>query len=224
MSEMKTFSFVVSFLLVYTALMGSIPAGLLSTTYDNPVLQNIDPQLIAGFDSFVQYDYSNFSGGSFNYDLGGYEWHSASDGSNFGMGVIIRFLGIWVDTDWVDFALDSGQSRGTTLTLQEIQADASNGTVRYSAICFTVTTGIIFSWNPNDYTYAWEAWGNDSLYVIHGIGINDNAPQNAISLVLGMLTFSIAEIPFLIQILINSPIYAGVLYLIFFFVKEIAPF
>lgn len=224
MAELRTFTVVVSFLLIYSAFLGSAPVGLFSSTYDNPVVSGLNAQYLTGFDAYVQYDYSNYTGDAFSYSLGEYDWQTVSaSGTNFRVGVKVYIWIIWVGTDWSDFSLDS-ESRGDTLTLVEINSDADNGTVRYTAICTAATTGVVFSWNTNDYTYAWDAWGNDSLYVTHGIGVSEFAPQNALSIVLGMLTFSIPDIPPLLQLLFNSPIYAGSIYLLWFFVKEVIPF
>ncbi len=222
MAEMKTFAFVVSFLLIYSAFLSTVPPGLLTDTYDDPTLTEIDPQLVVGFGSYVQYDLTNYTAGEFSYSLGGFEWNVWDlGGVTLGTKVIIF---IWIDTNWVEFILESGESRGVGVFWATVQADADNGTTRYTLVNNAITSGMVLYWNPNDYTYCWDAWGNDSLYIIHGVGASDESPQNALSLVLGMLTFSIPGIPFLLQVLLSSPIYASILYLIWFLIKEVIPF
>lgn len=224
MAEMKTFAFVVSFLLIYSAFLSTVPPGLLVDTYENPIIADVNPQLLVGFNESVQYNSTSYTGNYYGYELGGYEWASWESVTSYKMGVKAIVWAIWVSTALNDFVNEEGENRGTELTFVEMQEDSDNGTVRYDAVNRFVSSGVVFYWNTNDYTYAWEAWGNDSLQVIHGIGASAESPQNALSLVLGMLTFSIPGIPFLLQVLLSSPIYASILYLIWFFIKEVIPF
>ncbi len=225
MAEMKGFAFVVSFLLIYSAFLSTVPPGILTDTYENPALTEIDPQLLVGFDSWVSYNATNYTTGYLSYSLGGHEWASWESSGDYKLGAKVIVWGWWISTALCDFLVD-GESHGylfTSLLWTTVYADADNGTVRYSAVNRFVTSGVVFSWNTNDYTYPWDAWGNDSLQIVHGIGASEQSPQNALSLVLGMLTFSLPGIPFLLQILLSSPVYASILYLIWFLVKEVIP-
>ncbi len=221
MAEMKTFAFAVSFLLIYSAFLSTVPPGLLTDTYENPILSNLDPQLLVGFDSSVQYNSTTYTANYYSYELGGYEWATWESVTSYKLGVKAIVFGIWIDTAINWFINSEEEYRGTELTFVIMQEDSTNGTVRYTTSNRFVTSAVVFYWNTNDYTYAWEAWGNDSLQVVHGIGASAEAPQNALSLVLGMLSFSIPGIPFLLQVLLSSPIYASIMYLIWFLIKEV---
>ena len=226
MAELKTFSIVVSFLLIYSALLGTMPAGFMTATYETPELADIDPQLIVGFENYVTYNSTNFTAGGLDYGFGGHLW-SAVDTT----GIIslyyrtILFLIIPVYTA-VTFTFEGGFDRGESdLTWVQIQTDSEEGITRYTAKCPQVSSGLVFMWNTSDYLYAWDAWGNDSLLIVHGVGADiANAPLDVLSLLFAMLTYSVADIPPLLQVLLNSPIYASVLFLIWFFIKEVIPF
>lgn len=223
MAEMKGFVIVVSFLLIYSALLGTMPAGFTTDTYEAPSLGTIDPQLISGFDSYAMYNVTNYTASALDYSMGGHLWTSLESATVFTIyyRTIIFFIIPVYTTQEFSF---EGASRGYELEWATVQDDAENGTVRYTATCPQATTGVMFVWNSSDYQYCWDAWGNGSLTVIHGIGASAFAPQNALSLVLGMLTFSIPNIPTLIQVLLSAPIYACVAFLVWFFIKEVIPF
>lgn len=216
---------VASFLLIYSAFLGTIPVGFLPSTYSNPTITPVDPQLTTGFSTYVVSNSTNFTLGLCDYSMGGFDWHSVASAVGFGLGVKIYTLGIfWLTTDWVIFTTKTGQSRGDWLTWAYVYADAVNGTAYYTAVCSSASSAVVFSWNNTAYTYPWNAWGNDSLYIIHGMGASDYAPQSALSLVFGMLTFSLPGIPVLLQVILSAPIYVSILYLIWFFIKEVIPF
>ncbi len=223
MAEMRGFVVAVSFLLIYSTLLGTVPAGFLTVTYEPPTLSPIDPQLISGFDGFVMMNSTNFTAGGVDYGFGGHLWTAIAADSTFTLfyrQVIFFVIPVYTvnDMSFETFA------RGTSLTWITILEDSDNGTARYSAVCPFATSGLVFVWNVTDYVYPWEAWGNGSLTVVHGIGADAYAPQNALSLVLAMLTFSVPEIPVILQVLLNTPIYAMVAYLVWFLIKEVIPF
>ena len=228
MTEMRGFVFAVSFLLISSAILGSAPAGLITPSYDNPSLVGLDPALVTGFSSYTQYTKSNYTlvAGTYieSYLLGGWDWYTVSDNTNYMLGVKQYIWIIWVSTDTCEFTTEKGIPRGTELTFTEITADAENGTVRYSAIHSQGSSSVLFWWNTTDYATAASAWAGDELYITHGVGVNDEAPVQVLSLLLGMLTFSLPDVPFLIQLMLSTPIFASVIYLIWFLVKEVIPF
>jgi hypothetical protein len=169
------------------------------------------------------YNATNFTAGGLDYSMGGHLWTALSADSLF---KLLYRTSIFFSIPFYtlnEMAFENFD-RGTTLTFLEIYNDSEEGTVRYSAVCPQATSGVVFVWNASDYVYPWDAWGNGSLTVIHGIGASAFAPQNALSLVLGMLTFQIADIPILLQVILNAPIYADVAFLVWFLVKEVIPF
>ena len=196
----------VSFLLIYSALLGTIPAGFMTATYETPELADIDPQLIVGFENYVMYNSTNFTAGGLDYEFGGHLWTTISaDGTITLFYRTILLLIIPVYTP-VTYSFEGGYDRGDSLTWVTINEDSEDGIARYSVKCPQVTSGLVFMWNTTDYEYAWDAWGNDSLMIVHGVGADvANAPLDVLSLLFAMLTYSVADIPPLLQVFLNSP-------------------
>ena len=224
MAEMKNFAVVVSVLLIYSALLGTMPAGFMTATYETPELADIDPQLIVGFENYVTMNSTNFTAGGVDYDFGGHGWTAQVINGIFSLFYRTQFL-IFIPVYTGTTLTFESFDRGDFLTWETIYTDSEDGLARYTAKCPQLTSGLVFTWNTTDYTYPWDAWGNGSLIIVHGVGANiANAPLDVLSLLLAMLTYSVADIPPLLQVLLNSPIYASVLFLVWFIIKEVIPF
>lgn len=223
MAEMKAFVLCVTFLLLYASLLGTVPTGLLTTDVISPELTGTNPQSLSGFTEYVQYDSTNYSGGSLAYTLGSLDWVSTPF-SYYRVGVKRYVWLLWVSTDYAVFTAADGGTRGDELTLAEVDADAENGTVRYTATHGQGASAVVFSWNTTAYPTAANAWGNDSLAIVHGTGFNPDLTGNVLSLLFGLLTLSLPDVPFLLQVLLSTPLYASILYLMWFLVKEVLPF
>ena len=153
----------------------------MTETYETPELADIDPQLIVGFENFVTMNSTNFTAGAVDYGFGGHLWTAVEmPGLITVLYRTIMFLIIPVYTP-VTFTFEGGFDRGTELTWVQIQTDSEDGMTRYTAKCPQVTSGLVFMWNTTDYEYAWDAWGNDSLVIIHGVGADvANAPLDVL--------------------------------------------
>lgn len=216
-------------MLLYSALLGTAPSSLIMGTVDTPEVAGVDPKLIAGFSEAIGYNATDFSFfdsfGYYDYDLGSYDWRVISTtGSGFRLGVKVYLWIFWFGAlDFCEFKSPFGMSRGDTLSFAELDEDMLNGTVTYSAVHSGGGGGLIFYYNTTTYTDSSDAWDNDALQMIHGIGIGDSAPINIVSIILGLLTFRFSDIPVIINVLLNVPFYAGTIWLVWLVVKEFIP-
>lgn len=227
MAELRGFVFAVMFLLVYSALLSGIPAGFTPTTHEDPALPGLDPTLLTGFSNFESYNRSMFLGGWIYYDYSldnGY-WRVNHIDDDFWIGQKILIFGLWFGAlDYYTFLGPNSESRGSSLSFTEIDNDAVNGTVRYTGSNDGGAGIVILSWNSTLYSGSSNAWDNDELNILHGIGISSSAPTNVLSLLLGLMFLQLPDIPLLIQVMIVSPVYASVIYLAWFIIKEVIPF
>ena len=118
-------------------------------------------------------------------------------------------------------------ARGTQLTFNEIEADADEGTVTYPLI--HVTSGnaagsLVIFWNATEYSDPADAWAADELQLLHGVGVDSSATTNALTLLLGLLFFSLPDVPVLVNALLITPMWASIIYVIWFVIKESMPF
>jgi hypothetical protein len=233
-SEQRTFIFSIVFILVFSALVATIPLGLqgLGSTADD--LTAVNPSLVAGFSTYETYQYSNFTpdiiGRHYEYSLNSKEWRCQNDvtSDHFMLQEKIIWAGIIVvGYESVNFINENGSSRGTELTFTEIETDATDGTASYDAVfdaSENTAGGFVVYWNTTAYPVALDAWGNDSLYITHGFGIESTAAVDMGVLLLDLLTLQLPEVPMLVNILLVAPLWACIIYLIWFIVKETLPF
>lgn len=228
MAEHRGFVFSIIFLVFFTAMLGTAPSGLI-TGYTPSAITNFNPQLLAGFGSTESYMKDNYSTvGSlmfYDYSLGGWYWRAYFTANTFGLGAKVLIFGFWFGAlDYCTFTNAQGQSRGTSLSFTELDADATNGQVRYSADHNGGGGGLVFSWNSTAYTSSSDAWTAGELYILHGLGVDDSAPGSILGLLLGLLFFQLPDVPFLIYILIDTPVWANILYISWYIIKEVIPF
>ena len=69
-----------------------------------------------------------------------------------------------------------------------------------------------------------DAWDNDVLILLHGLGIEDTATANIGALIISLLLLQLPEVPTLINIFIAVPIWACIVYVIWYIIKEMIPF
>lgn len=190
----------------------------------------VNPNLIADFGSTSgQFVRSDFSYWTHTYDLGGRSWICTTDDSSFQLDAKVLLGGVlWLGAvDICKFVSPAGVDRGTTLTIAEIQADATNGEIRYSLEYYTngnAAGGFIAYWNTTAYATAALAWPANKLYLLHGVGIDTSATANIGALIISLLTLQLPNVPLLVNILIAVPVWAGVIYLIWYIIKEMIPF
>ena len=229
MSEQKRFVFSVTFIIIFSVFLSTIPVGLLGEGADPDMITSVDPNVVAGFSDTETYQESNFTSGLYEYELGGRTWVCLGTGTGFALGAKVLFAGfLWLGgIDQVKFVSSEGVDRGTALLFTEIGTDANEGTISYELLYVdtgNVAGSFIVYWNSTEYTYPANAWGNDSIYLMHGVGLESTAVIDIGSLLLDLLTLQIPEVPLLINVLLAVPIWASIVYLIWFIIKEMIPF
>jgi len=130
--------------------------------------------------------------------------------------------------DSCKFVSAEGVDRGATLSFDEIDTDADNGTHRYNlqylaAPDISAGKWIVF-WNTTAYDNSSHAWDNDELYLLHGMGIEETATRDILGIVIALLFFSLPEVPLLVNVLIATPMWACIIFLLWFIIKETMPF
>lgn len=227
-SEQQGFVFSVTFIIIFSLLLSTIPAGLQGPGLTPDMLTPVNPNLVADFSESVDFVRSDFTGVNYFYDLGGRSWICMADDTFFFLWAKVLIGGIlWLGgTDACKFVFE-GEDRGESLTFAEIQADADDGTVRYSleyVLNGNSAGGFILYWNTTLYANASSAWLADGLYLLHGVGIENTASMNIGMLLISLLLLQLPEVPLLVNVLIAVPIWAGIVYIIWFIIKEMIPF
>lgn len=231
MSEQKGFVQGVVFIIFFSAFLVSIPLDLQGTgTTPNTVIP-VDPTLVSGFADSVSYDKSDFSGVTglyYWYAMGSYSWEVDFASNSFYIGAKVLFFGIWLGAlSYVNFISNDGTNYGTSITLDEIENDAVDGAVRYTlqfADNGNTAGAFVIYWNTSTYTDPYDAWIAEELYLVHGIGFDSDAGINIASLLLSILFLQLPDCPILINILIASPVWANIIFIFWYIIKETLPF
>ena len=193
------------------------------------MIKSVNPNVVAGFSDIETYQESNFSSGQYEYVLGGRTWVCVGTVGGFGIGAKVFFAGfLWLGgIDLVKFISSEGVDRGTGLTFPEIETDSTDGYIGYEMLYVDnghAAGSFIVYWNSTEYTDPLDAWNNDVIYLMHGVGLESTAVIDIGSLLLDLLTLQIPQVPLLINVLIAVPIWASIIYLIWFIIKEMIPF
>lgn len=243
MAEMRTFVFAVVFIIMFSALLTSIPAGLSGEGATPSELTPVDPALVGGFSSSEQWNTTEFAEYALYWIYGAYslnskEWfcYAYKTGGGDLLSIAIgskALLGgvLWLGAlDYVDFVYDS-VNYGNTLSTSElatIASDAEDDTMTLSLqyeVNGNAAGSLVLYWNQTLYgTDAADAWDNNALYFVHGVGFEATASVNIALLLLQLLTLSIPGVPVLLGLLLASPMYAAIVYLFWYFIKETTPF
>lgn len=235
MAEQRTFVFFITYIILFSALISAIPIGLNGDGATPDELTPLVPDFSSGFANSVDWQPSDMTGGvlihDYTYSLNGRYWiaYAYVDGSLFNLGAK-KLLGgvLWLGgMDYVDFISPGGKNIGSDLTIDDITADAEEGSVIYSIKY--VTSGnsagsFIIYWNSTLYTDPQDAWDNDVLYFMHGVGFENTATVNVAVLLLQLLTLTIPGVPILLGLIVASPMYGGIVFLIWYIIKETTPF
>jgi hypothetical protein len=231
-SEQYGFVFAVIFITVFAGLTAMIPVDLQGQGTTANIQIPVDPKLVSDFTDSATFTRTDFSGviiSSYVYDGDTHTFPFTFEcdyaSSTFIVGAHVLWFGLWLGAyDWVQFVNDNGTIY-TAITFADIDNDASAGSVRYSLI-FTGTGqdagAFVFYYNTTTYTDASDAWDNDELYLIHGYGMTPNT--NIISLLVGILFLQLPDVPVGINLLIATPEWASIIYIIWFLIKESLPF
>lgn len=233
-SEQRGFVFAVTFIIIFGVLIATIPAGLQGPEETLDMVIPVEPSIISGFSISEGYNKSDFSPvGAFleyEYELGGRTWIcDLVGGVDFYLAAKILFGGwLWLGTtDSCKFISPNGEDRGQGLGFTEIAEDATDGTVRYAVRYIGAGTsagGFVLYWNTTTYSTPAYAWGNSSLFIIHGQGIEETATADIGSLLISLLLLQLPDVPLLINILLVVPIWASIIFILWYIIKEMIPF
>lgn len=228
-NEMYGFVFAVSYILLFSVIVATIPADLQGAGETPDMITPLDPTLISGFSESETYGKANLTGVTYVYDLGGLTWVFFCEGYAMQLGAKVLIGGVlWLgQLDSADFIAPDGTNHGYTLTFTEIDADATNGSVSYSLRSIGTGNslgGFVIYWNTTTYSNSTSAWTAEELYLLHGLGIEETAILNVGSLLLNLLFLQLPEVPLLISVITIGPLWASIIYIIWFIFVNMVPF
>jgi len=233
--EMRGFVFAVIFIIVFSSMISSIPVGFQGSGGTVETIIPVNPNLLSDFadsESFQPSDFDAFDQYWYPAPLGGYEYICGylAPFDTFTLAKKAKFFGIWFGAfDAVDFKFDNGTTAGGGgggVTFAELDDYADDGVARFS-IVFEVdgtTAGNFLSyWNTTTYgTDSEAAWNGDGLYFLHGIGMTANT--DIASLLISLLFLQLPEVPTLVNVFLATPLWACIVYVLWFIIKEMIPF
>lgn len=231
---MRGFVFSVVFIIVFSSLIASIPAGLQGTDSEVETLLPIDPSLVTGFSESENYTRAAFgfvgSLGTYEYTLDSRQWFCATDDIVIGITQKVLTWGLfWLgQVNPCNFISPDGIDRGYDLSLSTIATDAEDGAVRYD-LEFTLGSAdsagsLVVYWNTTLYPDIQDAWDNDLVYLLHGIGIDATATNNIAEILVGLLFLTLPQVPALVNLFLAVPVWACVIFILWFVIKEMIPF
>jgi hypothetical protein len=237
-SEMRGFVFALTFMVLFSTLLVTIPVGLQGEGLEGEDVTPIDPRILSGFDEKTNWTSAAYSGSPplyvYDYSLGaagaGNDWRSHTDNETTILTAIkVYFLGLfWLGAlDPAEFEAPDGTDRGTSLDFTEIDADAENGTVTYS-MTFRDSGenagSFIVWWDDDVHALFNDSWDAGVGHVYHGVGLETTASNNALELIIGLLFLSLPDVPVLVNTLLAVPVWAAIIFVIWFLIKEVIPF
>jgi len=228
--EMYGFVFSVSFIFLFSILLSTIPAGLYGPALTPDMPSPVNPNLVTDFTETEDWTRTDFTSGLYEYDLGGKSWRCVTSGTSLILASKLLIGGIiWLgQLDLCRFiAGENGEDRGTTLTIAEIALDADDGEIRYTLQFESngnYVGGFVVYWNITEYEDPVDAWTADELYLMHGVGIDTTAYANIGALLVSLLLLQLPDVPLLINAIIAIPIWACVVFVIWYIIKEMIPF
>lgn len=233
-SEQYGFVFAVIFITLFVGLTAMIPVELQGSGGTVNIVIPVDPELVSDFtdyEDFVKSDFSVYISLYYyfydgNADTFPYDFECDYSTNTFWAAAKIYWGGfLWLGGyDVVKWINDNGTVYDT-VTFTDIDNDATDGSVRYNLIFSgsgNDAGGFIFYYNTTTYSSASDAWANDELFLVHGFGITPNT--NIISLLVGILFLQLPDVPIGINLLLATPPWASILYIIWFLIKESLPF
>jgi len=231
MSEQRTFVFAVTFIIIFSALLGSIPVEFQGQGSTAESLIPINPNLLSDFAATEEYDQTDFIGITtlyYVYDLpvGGTTFECNYYDNAFSLGAHTLFVGLWLGgMSWINFISDNGTNHGLSVSFSDLVNDAEEGAVRYTLQYEDTGNsagGFVFYWNTTTYSDNPEdAWDNDELYLLHGTGLTANT--DIASLLLALMFLQLPEVPTLVNLLIIPPIWGGIIFVVWFIIKSMIP-
>lgn len=228
--ELRAFVFAVSFIIIFSAFLSAVPVDLQGEGTSEEIITPINPNLLTDFSDTEEYDKTDFSGVVglyYVYELpvGGTTWECDFSSDSFYIGAHTLFVGLWLGGySWVDFINEEGINYGTSISFDDISNDAVDGVVRYNlqfADNGNSAGGFIVWWNTTTYTDPSDAWDNDELYLLHGVGLTTDT--NIASLLLSLLFLQLPEVPFLLNVIIATPMWAAIIFVAWFIITSMIP-
>ena len=230
--EMRGFVFSLIFIIVFATLLSSVPAGLQGTGASPDMVVPVDPSLITGFSEIENYTKDAYTAGVYEYPtpLGGRDWIAGhNEVVELFLFAKIKILGfLWLGAvDQCKFISSEGVDRGETLTLTEMDTDDTDGSHRYDLKY--VDSGdsagkLVVYWNVTLYPAILDAWNAGDLHLLHGMGIEDTATNNIGALIVSLLLLQLPGVPVLVNMFLAVPIWACIIFVLWFIIKEMIPF
>jgi len=227
-AEQRTFVFAVTFIILFSAFIVTIPADLQGSGSSGVELTAIDPALVTDFADSESFQKSDFVANIYWYPavLGGYYFACSFSTDSFYVSAKSLFFGVWLGAmspcDWTN---KEGLKTAGALSFTDITNDSEDGIARYTLNFHTDGSyaGVfLFYWNTTTYSSPSDAWTADGLYMVHGVGITPNT--DVVSLLVSLLFLQLPDCPVLINALLATPLWACVIFLIWFVIKESLPF
>ena len=227
--EMGGFVFSLIFIIVFSTLLSSIPAGLQGTGASPDMVIPVDPSLITGFSETENWTRAAYSLGVYEYQQGNREWITGHNDIEIVLIAKVKVLGFfWFGAvDECKFISSDGVDRGTELSLTEMDTDDTDGAHRYD-LRFTVNGDsagkLVVYWNVTAYPDINDAWLAGDLQLLHGMGIEDTATANIGALIVSLLLIQLPDVPVLVNMFLAVPIWACIVFVLWFIIKEMIPF
>ena len=229
--------FAVTFIVIFATLLATIPVGLQGQGETPDIFIPVDPSIVSGFSDTADYQKSDFNdmGTYFDYaypvQLAGRDWIAVYIvPQGFQLGAKILYGGfLWLGTlDSVKFVSSEGIDREASLSFAEIEEDADDGVIRYSLTYYAngaSAGGFVVYWNTTTYgSDPSDAWDADGLFIVHGVGFSETATSDIGSLLVQLLFLQLPDVPLLVNILLVTPIWACIIFVLWFIIKEMIPF
>lgn len=232
-SEQYGFVFAISYILIFSMLVSTIPAGLNGEGTTPESIGNISPSLTGDFTDHVNWTKAAYVGtpiAIYDYDLNDLHWSALYAVTGYFYIGAKDYVGglFWLGGYWYcDFQSKDGMNRGTSLTFANIQNDADDGTAKYSMLFHAngKSAGtFLVGWNITAYENVTDAWTAGEVAFVHGVGFENSATNNLGALLVGLLTLSIPNVPTMIAVPLILPLWASVVYVLWFIVKSMIPF
>lgn len=226
--EMRAFVFAVSFIIIFSGLLVTMPLDLQGLGETGEYVTPLNPSLLTEFADTEGWNTTDYTPWLtlevYEYTLATRNWITSTNGTQFDVNAKIYFLGLWLgQLDIIRF-MNGPIDRGLSIDFEEIDIDAVDGVSQYSLIYQDGNSAgtLLVYYNTTTYSNSSLAWDGDALFFLHGVGLT--VDTNIASLLLALLFLQIPTVPFLVNLLLVSPIWASVIFVAWFIIKEMIPF
>ena len=229
MSEQRAFVFAVTYIIIFSAFVGSIPVDFQGRGGTVDTLIPINPNILSAFALDEQFDKTDFGGiGSlfYVYEIAPTTFECTLLSGEFLLVAHTLFVGIWLGgISRINFISTNGTNYGQAVAFADLVNDAEDGVVHY-ALRYddngNSAGGFVFYWNTTTYSNDPSlAWDNDELYLLHGVGITANT--DIASLLLSLMFLQLPEVPTLVNAIIVTPMWVSIIFVLWFIIKSMIP-